>query len=444
MIGLDARTLIFTGGIALVTALLVSLVPALQASVLRPIDALKSAGKHVTERGLHAFGARSALVISQVALALILMAGAGLMIRSASRLYATDIGINQADVLTVRLDLPGGTYTADTGRNFLRQVVARLRDLPGVEAVGLGNCAPVSGGCNATGIRFPGMPGNGSGNDPIVGVYWATPEYFATLGVRLVAGRLFTEHDRPGQPNVVLVSETAARQFWPNDTPIGKRIEIGQGFYDGAEIVGVVSNVRYRALETAGSPDVYVPVWQSHHSRMRLFIRSRLDTRTLVSAVTREVRALDPNLPLSDIKSMEGWVGDAMWRTRVGMWLLSAFAGLALLLTAIGIFGVMAQTVMQRTHEIGLRMALGAQRHDVLSLVLRRAMILTGAGLAIGVGLALTLTRVMSTLLYDVPPHDPMTFGAVALLLGLVALAACYVPARRATRVDAVIALRSE
>jgi predicted lysophospholipase L1 biosynthesis ABC-type transport system permease subunit len=220
---------------------------------------------------------------------------------------------------------------------------------------------------------------------------------------------------------------------------------VGQGgFHDGAVVVGVVSNVRYRSLEMAARPDVYVPVSQSHQSRMRIFVRSRLDRRALVGAITRELRTLDPNLPLSEIKPMDEWVGDAMWRTRVGMWVLSAFAALALSLTAIGVFGVMAQTVMQRTPEIGLRIALGAQRRDVLTLVLSRALLVTAVGLVTGVGCALALTRLMTTLLYGVPPYDPTTFAGVAAILALVALAACYIPARRATRVDAVVALRSE
>ena len=302
---------------------------------------------------------------------------------------------------------------------------------------------PVSGGCNRTTLSFPPTPG--SDQDPLAGIYWATPDYFPTLGIRLLDGRNFTRHDRVGQPKVALVNEAAARALWPNDTPLGKTIAVGQGgFQDGATVVGVVSNVRSGSIELAPRPDVYIPVSQSHQPRMRLFVRSDLDRGSLVRAITREVRALDPNLPLSEIKSLEEWVGDAMWRTRVGMWLLSAFAALALLLTAIGIFGVMAQTVMQRTPEIGIRMALGAQRRDVLSLVLGQAALLTGAGLAVGVGSALALTRLMSTLLYGVPPHDPLTFAAVVAILTLVALAACYIPARRATRIDTVVALRTE
>jgi putative ABC transport system permease protein len=323
--------------------------------------------------------------------------------------------------------------------------VERVRPLPGVESVGLASCPPVSGGCNGTILWFPPARPLGGARDLAVGIHWATPDYFPTLGVRLLRGRFFTDRDRAGQPKVALVNEAAARAIWPNDTPIGKVIAVGQGGFDGgAEVIGIVSNVRYRAIETAATPDVYVALAQSYQPRMRLFVRSRLDIQSLVTTIKREVRALDPNLALSEMKTMEELLGDAMWRTRVSAWLLSACAALALLLTAIGVFGVMAQMVMQRTAEIGIRMALGAQRGDVLALVLGRAVLVTGGGLLIGIGCALGLTRVIATLLYDVEPNDPATFASVALVLALVALAACYVPARRATRVDAVVALRSE
>jgi predicted lysophospholipase L1 biosynthesis ABC-type transport system permease subunit len=243
----------------------------------------------------------------------------------------------------------------------------------------------------------------------------------------------------------VLVDAAAARQFWPNESPIGKIVGVGQGgFDDGAEIVGVVGSARYRAIETAATPDVYLPIAQSFQRRMLLFVRSSLPVRNVVSAIAAEVRALDPNLPLAEIKTMETRVDDAMWRTRVGMWLLGAFAGLALLLTAIGIYGVMAETVARRTTEISVRMALGAQTRDILKLMLRRSTFVTVIGITLGVLAALALTRLIGALLYDVQPHDPITFVAVALLLGLVALLACYLPARRASRLDAVVALRSE
>jgi predicted permease len=278
-----------------------------------------------------------------------------------------------------------------------------------------------------------------------VGIHWATPDLFPTLGIALREGRLFTPQDRLGQPRVALVNETAARRFWPNGSPVGRTIAVGQGgFHEGAEVVGVVSDVRFRTLDTAPAPDVFVPLAQSYQSRMRLFVRGRVDRQGLVNAVRQEVRALDSTLPMSEIKTMEQRVADAMWRTRVGMWLLAAFSGLALLLTAIGVFGVMAEAVTQRTTEIGIRMALGAQPTDVLRLVLGRAAMLTAIGIAAGAAGSLTLTRVMASFLYDVEPRDPTTLGVVSCILAAVALLACYLPARRATRVDAVAAIKAQ
>jgi putative ABC transport system permease protein len=445
MIGLDPTTLLFTIVLTIATALFVALLPAFQASALRPFDTLKSAGSSGTARGHHIFSARSLLVATQIALALVLLIGAGLMIRSAARLQATSTGVQADGVLTMRFDLPRASYSSETGTLFYTHLLERVRSLPGVEAAALANCAPVSGGCNTTSIWFPPTPRLGAGSDLLVGVFWATPDYFSTLGIQLLKGRNFSERDRSGQPKVALVNEAAVRMFWPNADPIGKTIAIGQGgFHDGAQVIGVVSSVRYRTLETAATPDVYIPLTQSFQPRMRLFVRSRLDERTLVGGISREVRALDPNLPIAEIKTMQERIGDAMWRTRIGVWLLSAFAALALLLTAIGIFGVMAQTVMQRTSEIGIRMALGARRHDVLALVLGRGAIVTAVGIAVGIGCALAITRLIGMLLYDVAPHDPLTFAVVGLTLTVVALVACYIPARRATRVDAVTALRSE
>jgi putative ABC transport system permease protein len=445
MIGLDAVTLLFTCTVAIVTSVLVSLMPAVQASSRKPVEALQGGGGAATMRGFHALGVRAALVTAQIALALVLLAGAGLMVRSAARLHGTSIGVAPDRVISVRLDLPAAAYTPETGPSFFTQLVERVRAEPGVESAGMASCPPVSGSCNGTILWFPPAEPLPGGRDPLVGIHWATPDYFPTLGIQVLRGRNFTDRDRAGQPRVALVNEAAARAIWPGGTAIGKVIAVGQGGFDkGAEVVGVVSNVRYRTIETAATPDVYVPLAQSYRSRMRLFVRSRLDTRSLVTTIAREVRALDPNLPLSEVKTMEERMGDAMWRTRVSAWLLSAFGALALLLTAIGVFGVMAQTVMQRTAEIGIRIALGAQRRDVLVLLLGRAVLVMGAGLALGVGCALGLTRLIATLLYDVAPNDPVTIGSVSLVLMLVAVAACYVPARRAARLDPLIALRHE
>ena len=445
MIGLDGMTLVFTVGVAVLTAMLVSLLPAAQASMLRPVDALK---KGKAEGGARWIDSRAVLVTAQIALALILLAGAGLMIRSAERLRETGIGVDPTGLVAVRIDLPSAAYDSNRGQQFYAQLLERVSALPGVRSAALGLCAPVSGGCNGTIAWFPpATQPLRNGRDPSVGIHWITPGFLKTLGVKLLRGRNISEQDRAGQPKVLLVSETAARRLWPNDDPIGKRMWAGQGSAgsgDASEVVGVVSDVRYRAIETAPVPDVYLPLAQSYQSRMRLFVRGTLDPATLWSAIAREVYALDANLPLSELKTMDVRIADAMWRTRIGAWLLSAFAALALLLTAIGIFGVMAQAVTQRTPEIGIRMALGAQARDVLGLVLRRAAVVTAVGIIIGAGSALLLTRLLAAVLYGVEPGDPVTFVSVAGLLGVIALVAGYIPACRATRVDAIAALRAE
>ena len=282
MIGLDAMTIVFTGGVALLTAMLVSLLPAAQASLLRPVDALK---KGKAEGGARWVDARAVLVTAQIALALILLAGAGLMIRSAERLRETGIGVDPTGLFTVRIDLPGAAYDSNRGQQFYAQLLERVSALPGVRSAALGLCAPVSGGCNGTIAWFPpAKEPFRDGRDPSVGIHWITPGLLDTLGVKLLRGRNITDQDRAGQPKVLLVSETAARRIWPNDDPIGKRMWAGQGSAgsgDPSEVVGVVSDVRYRAIETAPVPDVYLPLAQSYQSRMRLFVRTALDPSTL-------------------------------------------------------------------------------------------------------------------------------------------------------------------
>jgi putative ABC transport system permease protein len=445
MIGVDRVTVLFTTGAALLSALLVSLLPAGQASMLRPADVLKSGAKG-TAAGRRWLDTRALLVTAQIALALVLLAGAGLMIRSAERLQSTEIGINPEGLLTVRLDLPRAAYDNARGQAFFRELLQRVRALPGVESVALGLCPPVSGGCSDTLMWFPPVPRpRQDGSDPVVGIHWVTPDYFSTVGIALLRGRTFADHDRADQPKVILVNETAARTIWPNQDPLGKRVAVGQGGFEvGAEVIGIVSDVRYRAIETASMADVYVPLAQSYQSRMRLFVRTRLNPITAAPAVSAAVRGLDPNLPLSEVKTMNQRVADAMWRTRVAAWVLGLFAAIALLLTAIGIFGVMSQTVAQRTAEIGIRMALGARARDVLVLMLGRAAVLTVAGLAVGTAAAFALTRFLRALLYGIEPADPLTFASVAMLLGAIAIVAGYIPARRATRVDAIEALRTD
>jgi predicted permease len=442
MIAFDAATFIFAAGAGLTCALLVAFLPAVQASVLRPIAALKAAASTVAGSSAARFDIRGSLVVAQIALALVLLAGAGLMSKSVWELRSIDTGINPDGVLRVRFALPGAP-TARERVSFSTALIDRVRAVPGVESAAIGNCTPAGGGCNATGIAFDG-PFTPKPGLPLVGVYWASPDYFATLGVRLLRGRTFTAEDRIGRPKVALVNEAAARRFWPNADPIGRTISLGQGnFDDGAEVIGIVANVRYEGVESAPIPDVYVPILQSPGGGV-LFVRSRLEASALVASVRREVRALNPNAALTAIQTMDEIVGDAIWQPRASAWLLSAFAVLAVLLTAIGIFGVMAQTVSQRTAEFGIRLAIGAQSRDVLTLVLRRAAVMTGLGLAIGVAGAFLMSRLLASLLYNVTAHDPVTYAAVVVILGSVTLLAAYVPARRATRVDAMRTLRAD
>jgi predicted permease len=458
MIALDWVTLTFTCVLAAVVSAFIALIPAMQSASLRPLDAMRAGGRGGTSTGFQGFRARGALVTTQIALAVVLLAGAGLMIRSASRLHRTAIGVNPQHVLAVRIDLPQGAgglfngavtsspggYNVERRIAFFNQLTDRLRATPGVESVGLAQCAPVSGLCSDTVIGFdrvhrlqPGMPG--------IGVQWATPEFFATVGIQLRRGRLFTSQDGADRPKVIVVNEAAVRAYWPNADPIGKTVTMGMGGLEkGAEVIGVVSDVRYSSIEAAARPDAYIPFLQSPQARMLLFVRSQIDHASIVSTIRREVATLDADLPLTDVKTMDERIGDAMWRTRVASWLFASFAGLALLLTAVGIFGVMAQVVSQRAQEIGVRLALGAQRRDVLDLILRRALIFTCVGIAMGVAVALGLTRIMAALLYQIEPGDPSTLAWVSSLLAVVALVACYLPARRAMNVDPITALRYE
>ncbi|HEX5107191.1 MAG TPA: ADOP family duplicated permease [Vicinamibacterales bacterium] len=442
MIGIDSATLLFTLGLFAACAVLIALLPAAQASSLRPIEALKSGAV----RAGHALGTRAPLVVAQIALALVLLAGAGLMVRSVWRLQATGAGVDAEHVLSVQVQWPRRDDAPEAARAFFASLAERVQSLPGVDSAALGSCVPVSGGCARAGMTIGG-PATSGGNNPVVGAYMITPEYLPTLGVKVLRGRSFTAYDDSPHPRVVLVNEAAARAFWPGRDPLGSIVGVStSGFQKGAEVIGVVSDVRYGSIEAPAQPDVYLPVSQLEFlpRRMNVFVRSGLEPGAVVAAIRREVRALDPNLPLSRVTTMEDRMRDAIWRTRLSAWLLGAFAALALLLTAVGIVGVMVQTVTQRSGEMAVRIALGAQSREVLSLVLRRTVVMTGAGLALGLAGALALSRLVAALLYDVPAHDPATLAAAAALLGIVALVAGYVPARRATSVDAIAALKAD
>jgi len=329
--------------------------------------------------------------------------------------------------------------------SFYSELLGKLSALPGVVGVAVGNCPPLAGGCNMTMATFPDRPPVPDGTGPLIGVHFISPDWPRVMRVPLVRGRTFGSADGLGAPKVVLVNETAARKFWPNEDPIGKRIGVGQGgFSDGATVVGVIGDVRFGTIDSLPKPDVYISYLQSPRRGMMIFLRTASDPRALVAPARAAVGETMPDLPLYDVRTMRDRVADATAQMRFSATLLVLFGTVALALAAIGIYGVISFLVAQRTREIGIRIALGAVRGDVVRLVAGQAALLVGLGLAIGLVAALLSTRVLRTLLYDVAPSDPGTYAIIGLGLGTIAVLAAYVPAHRATRVDPMIALREE
>ena len=444
-VALDNTVLLFTVALAIGTGALFGLVPAWRASRRGLTATMKAGSSGSVSQGTRGLALRNLLIVGEIALALVLLTAGGLMLKSVARLQATELGYNPRSLLSVRMVLPGPRYDAQRATQFLGQLLPRLAGRAEIESAAYGSCAPLSGWCNRTIATFPERPPVARGSEPQVGLVWVSPAYFDTLAIRLVRGRLFTDGDRTGQPKAVVISESAARAFWGDEDPIGRRISVGQGgFGDGAEVVGIVADVRYGSVEPSVMPHVYLPLLQSARSYGYLFVRSRTSAQALVPTLRREVLALDPDLPLTDIKMMDERYGDATWRTRMSAWLLSAFAALALLLSSMGIYGVMSQGVEQRTREIGVRMALGAGRPEILRMIIGRTFAIAISGIIAGVALAVPSSRLLTALLYQVRPGDPAVLAALAALLLVVALAAGYVPARRATRVDPLATLRAE
>jgi predicted permease len=444
-IGLDGATLVFTLAAAAGAAIAFGLVPAWRASRRDLTATIKAGSSGSMSAGTRGFAGRNLLILGEMALALVLLSAGGLMLKSVARLQATPLGFDPQSLLSVRISLPGTQYTPQRATLLLEQLVNRLAARGELESAAYGSCAPVQGGCNGTTATFPDRPATPGESHPVVGVLWASPAYLETLGIRLVRGRAFNEHDRAGQPKVVVINETAARELWPNGNPIGRRIGVGQGgFGDGAEVVGVVADVVYGSVDRPVGADVYLPLLQSMRASGVIFVRSRASAASAVSLVRSDVQALDPDLPLIDIRMMEERVSEATWRTRTIAWLLGAFATLALLLVALGVYGVVAQGVQQRRREIGLRLAMGAATRDILRLIIGRLLWIAATGLVLGVAIALPAMRLLTTLLYEVSPGDPWVLAPLGILLLTVALLAGYIPARRATRLDPVTTLRAE
>jgi putative ABC transport system permease protein len=440
--GIDARVLVFTSLATLLTGLLFGLAPALQSSKPNLIETLKEGGHSATD-GAGRNRLYSLWVVSEVALAVVALVGAGLLVRSLIRLQQVDPGFDAENVTTLRIDLPGARYQqSEQVIGFYEQFKQRLAALPGVEAVGMISQLPLSGQRNDSSFRVEGRPRNP--NEHVTADDRSVDhDYFRAMKIPLLRGRQFTEEDARTSGKVVIVSDTTARRFFPNEDPVGKRLLMGDQ-ETPYEIVGVVGDVRHRALHMGAYQTMYFP-WLRERGT-NLVIRAAAPPANLAADVRKALLAVDKNLPVSAIKPMEELLGDSVAQRRSNTYLLSAFATLGLILAMIGVYGVMSQAVTQSTHEIGVRLALGAQTRDVLGLVLREGMKLALVGLAIGLLSALALTRLVAvqSLLFEVSGADPVTFAAIAVLLTGAMLLACYLPARRATKVDPIVALRCE
>ena len=437
-IQLDWTALLFALAMTLVVGVTFGVMPALNLTRSSIAGAIKDASATGRVEGR---GKRRALVVAEVALALILLAGSGLMMRSLAKLLAIDTGFDARNVLTVRLSVPSGSMPRDSLPLFYAQMLERVRAVPGVVDVAIGNCPPLNGGCNETRMQFMDRPETES--QP-VGVHWASPAWFSTLRVPLMRGRVFNEADRMGTPKVVVINETAARQFWPNEDPIGKRVGVMQGgFGDGAEIIGLVGDVRQNT-ETPAQPEVYISYYQSPRPGMMIFARTSGDPNNSVSDVRAALREVAPQYAVYDIKPMAERAAAATAQARFSAILLGLFAATALALAIIGVYGVMALAVSARTREIGIRVALGADRRRIQQLVIGEGVALVALGGIIGLAGALWSTRLLRTLLYDLTPSDPVTYAGSVLLLVVAAVIASWIPARRAARVDPNHALRAE
>jgi putative ABC transport system permease protein len=445
-LALDGKVLAFTLLLALVSGALAGLMPALQmtrsdlAATLR--DGTRAGA--VTSRGRRTL---RALVVVETAVAVLLAVGAGLLVRSFSRLTAVDPGFHPQGVLTVQIPLAGTQYDDDARTvAFYASALERVRALPGVVAAGAVSNLPMSGTENISGFVVEGRAPTPS-RMPMSDRREATPGYFEAMGIELLQGRLFRDGDVKGAPRVAVIDETLARTYWPGADPLGKRFHRGDFDTknpDWITVVGVVRNVRNSGLHVEPRTQLYLPHAQSRSRQMSIAVRAQGDPLRLAKAVSDAVHAIDPNQPVSEIMTMETMIDHSLAGRRFNLVLLGLFAGLAVVLAAVGIYGVMSYQVAQRTREMGLRMALGARRGTVLGLVVREAGLLSLAGLGAGLVLSLLATRVMASLLFGVGATDPITLAAVSIALAVVSLAAAYVPGQRATRVDPMVALRAD
>jgi putative ABC transport system permease protein len=436
-----------TFGLSLLTGILFGLVPALQVSKPDLTTTLKEEGRGTTG-SLHRNRIRALLVVAELSISFVLLVGAGLFMRSFLHLRDVSPGFEADKVLTMEIALPDSKYAKpDEQSRFFQQLFARLSALPGVEAAGAIDPLPFGGSSSGSSFKIEEHPPLPPAERLKAGVRTINPDYFRAMGIRLIKGRWLTEHDNLEAPRAMLINETLARRYFPGEDPIGKHASAGTAFVAGKkyEIVGIVSDTKHKTLDLDAEPEFYVTYLQTPQPYLTLAIRTTLDNpEALTNSIRGEVQQLDSEQPITNVKPMKALLAESIGSQRFNMMLLVIFAVLAMVLAGIGIYGVMSYAVTQRTHEIGIRMALGAQVTDVMRMIIRQGILLVIIGMALGLAVALALTRVLDNLLYEVSATDTATFSMVALILTGVALLACLLPARRAAKVDPMVALRYE
>ncbi|MGA9770147.1 MAG: ABC transporter permease [Blastocatellia bacterium] len=445
-IGFDGRVLFFAIGMSALTALVFGLAPAIQFSKPDLQHTLKEGGRAAADSSAR-HRLRNALVVSEIALSLVLLVGAGLLIRSFTRLLQVDPGFAADNAVSLEVHVWGPARTGQQRAAFFEQTIDRISALPGVQAAGAVSALPFhDNSIVITGtFTIEDQPQPPPGTEPSAYLTAATSDYFTAMSIPLRRGRFFTRFDRAGAPPVVLIGETLARRYWPNEDPVGKKIKLGFfGETATREIIGIVGDARHKGLDSDPRAEIFLPHLQEPYGSMTYIVRTTGDPSLLLQAVKGEIWAVNKNLPFSSVATIEELVSRSLGERRFNLLLLGSFAAIALALASLGIYGLISFSTSRRTHEIGVRMALGAQTSDILRMILKEGMMLTVAGVGLGLAASMALTRLLSSFLFGVSSTDPLVYTGVSLLLAAVALLACYIPARRAMKIDPGVALRYE
>ena len=440
----DLRVLLFTVGISVLTGILFGLIPALNAARADVNQALQNNSRNAAY-GISAHRLGGVLVAGEIAVSLVLLIGAGLLIQSFIRLRNGDLGFRTDHTLTARISIPSDSYARDVEvTSFCDRLLNKVRSLPGVESAGMVSFLPLTGQQFDNSFDIVGRLVAPPSHKEYALVRTVDQQYFAVLGISLLRGRVFSYHDRAGTPRAIVISESMARRYWPGGNPLGQHLVVYMGMDQSPwEIVGIVHDVRSN-INGEPAPMIYFPYAQIPYRYMVLAVRTHADEKTMVETIRTAAGSVDPNQPIYQVHTLEELIAQTLVPWRFSSMLMGAFAALALILAAAGVYGVMAYVVGQRTHEIGVRMALGAAPRNIVKMILKRGLTLALVGTAFGLAASISLTRFLGTLLYGIQPTDVTTFVAVTLTVLIVAFVACWLPARRAARVDPMVALRYE